>query len=171
MIKEFLYGESATIKWFGRHFPDEIFVFACPATYSQFKQQSRKGRSRRGIVIFTKDKIIFKSVLFSMFSLIYVIGCLLGLLAFIMTRNILHLVLSLLVGGMISQRWPMQRQVEISEIDSVNLSDVRAITLLGYKEIQMLKVEVQEEIITLHFNNRLPVGVERILGIINDYVD
>ncbi len=171
MINELLYGERATIRWFGRHFPDKELVFASPATYSQFKQQSRRGRSRRGVVIFTKNEIVFKSVLFSMFSLVYIAGSLIGLFAFILTRQFLYLVISLLVGGMISQRWPMQRQVEISKIDNADLDDVRTISVFGVKNMQMLKAEMQEEILTFHLNKRLPVEVVRELGIMAHELD
>ncbi len=71
IISEAFYGVKSTAKFFSNNYPDEQVVFTSATTLSEFKDSSRIGTVRRGVIICTGQQIFFKSVFLSLHTGIY----------------------------------------------------------------------------------------------------
>jgi hypothetical protein len=119
-----MYGVKLTLNSFEKDHPGEQVIFSSATTLSEFKDLSRRGIVRRGVVIFTERQVFFKSVLLSLYTLIYVVAVLVSIWSFYRTQSYIYLILGILIGAMTIQRWPLQRQIVLEEINESEFTPV-----------------------------------------------
>jgi hypothetical protein len=164
IVYEALHGVKTTVDSFNRNHPGERAIFASATTFSEFKGQ-RIGIARRGVVIITGQRVFFKSVLLSLYSLGYLLGALLCLWLFFVSRNLICLIAGIVVGAMIAQRLPLQRQLLLTDVDRAALEPVKR-GLLGGKEWHRLRVVSDDWTVFFFLSQPLPDEVAQKLGIV-----
>jgi hypothetical protein len=149
-----LHGVNATVRWFGSRFPDEEILSALPASYAESSEGRRLGWGRRGVVIFTRRQVLFKSVLLSLHTLVFLAVGFACFAAYARTEDIFFLIIGILAVASTFNRLPHQRQIWLGEIESVEVGSVGgireshtlSINTLGHKVEFTLKEDLTDEV-------------------------
>lgn len=162
LFHEILYGETAAVKWFKQKHRNDEIIFVSPATISLIKTNSRFGVARRGIAIFTQKQIFFKSVPFSLYTLLYLMVAMVGFIYYWITQYLPFLIAGFIAGGMISQRLPLQKQFSTTDCHDYILKTHRSFTGIRFRNISVLTFTYSENTNMLYMYRMLP---EEVLGI------
>ena len=164
-VDKFIYAISPTVRSFEKIHPGESVVFSSVATLSEFTGQSRTGVFRRGNLFLTQDKIYFGSVLLSAYSLFYIATSIFCFYAFLNTFDLWSLFGGILVGSMLNQRLPLQRDILFSEIKEAKLDTIRGGLLAGRKIFHRLTITTEKKKQYFHCNQRISDEILQKIGL------
>jgi hypothetical protein len=165
VVNEMLHGVNATIRWFGSRFPDEEILSAAPASYSESSEGRRLGWGRRGVVIFTRRQVLFRSVLLSLHTLVFLAVGFACFAAYARTEDVFFLIIGILAVGSTFNRLPHQRQIWLGEIESVEVGSVSGFTLRGIRDSQTLSLNTLGHKVQFTLKEGLTDEVSQILEI------
>ena len=168
---EALHGVNATTRWFGSRFPDEEILSASPASYAEFNKGRRMGWGRRGVVIFTYRQVFFKSVLLSLYTLIFLAVGFAFFAAYARTEDVFLLIIGILAIASTFNRLPHQRQIWLGEIEGVEVSWVGGFTLRGIRESPTLSISTLGHMVQFTLRQDLTGEIKQILGVRNQATD
>ena len=171
VVNEMLHGVNATVRWFGSRFPDEEILSALPASYAESSQGRRLGWGRRGVVIFTRQQVLFKSVLLSLHTLVFLAVGLACFAAYARTEDIFFLIIGILAVASTFNRLPHQRQIWLGEIESVEVGSVGGFTLRGIRESHTLSINTLGHKVQYTSKEDLTDEVKQILEIPNQAIN
>ena len=165
VASEMLHGLNSTTRWFAARFPGEEILFASPASYAEFSEGRRMGWGRRGVVIFTHRQVFFKSVLLSLYTLLFLVVGFACFVVYARTEDFFVLIIGILAVASTFNRLPHQRQIWLGEIESVEIESVKGFTLPGFKESHTLSVNTLGHTVQFTMKQDLTDEVRRTLGI------
>lgn len=171
VIYELLHGVNSTSRWFRNRFPDEEIVFASPASYAEAREGTRPGRGRRGVIIVTPRQIFFKSVLFSLYTLLFLGVGFACFAAYAKTEDVFILIIGILAVASTFNRLPLERQILLGDIENVKIGSVGGLTLRGIKESPILSINTLGNQVKLTLNRALTEDAKQILGVPNAATD
>jgi hypothetical protein len=160
-----LHGVNATVRWFGSRFPDEEILSALPASYAESREGRRLGWGRRGVVIFTRQQVLFKSVLLSLHTLVFLAVGFACFAAYARTEDVFFLIIGILAVGSTFNRLPLQRQIWLGEIESVEVGSVSGFTLRGIRESPTLSINTLGHKVQFTLKEDLADEVEQLLKV------
>lgn len=164
-----IHGEARVVKSFIQENPDEEVLFSCPATFSEFTRGSRRGISRRGIGVITSHRIFFKSVLFSLYSFVYLSSALVCLFVAFITGRIIYIIPGILVGMMISQRLPLERDILIGDVSEATIQNIEGSFFTFGNPIWNLRLLFDQKTIILTLQRELSARLKEKLEIQNTF--
>jgi hypothetical protein len=165
LANELLYRVNSTTRWFRSEVPDEDILFASAATYGVFQSGRRMGWGRKGVLILTRRQVFFKSVWRSLYTLMFLAAGLISFIAYAVTVDILFLIVAILAVAATFNRLPLQRQIPLSDIQSVQIGSVRGLTLRGFREMPELDIIIGDYTLRFTLNQALTGEAKRVLGV------
>jgi len=170
---EWLHGVNSTSRWFRNRFPDEDIAYVSPASYAESREGTRPGWGRKGVVIVTHRQIFFKSVLLSLYTLLFLGIGFACFAAYARSEDVFFLIIGILAVASTFNRLPLERQILLGDIESVEIGSVGGFTLRGIKESPTLSIKTLGNIVKLTLKQDLTEDAKRLLGVrdeaTNDY--
>ena len=168
---ELLHGVNSTSRWFRNRFPNEEIVFASPASYAESGEGTRPGWGRRGVVIVTHRQVFFKSVLLSLYTLLFLGVGFACFAVYARTEDVFFLIIGILAIASTFNRLPLERQILLGDVDNVEVGSVGGFTLRGIKQSPILNINTLGNRVKLTLNRALTEDAKRILGVPNEATD
>jgi hypothetical protein len=146
-----LYSKNNAVKWLKNKSPEEEIVFASAATLLETKDAASVGWSlrrffqHRGVVIMTRNQIVFKSSFLSFSAILYLVLFVLSLIMFLQSRDWDYLLVVMFTGLLVSQFLPYQKQILLKDIRKVKLGSVRGMFTTG----SLLSVYVKNKVLNI----------------------
>ena len=151
MLRNFadsLYSKNGAVKWFQSQSPKEEIVFASAATLLETTGTAPVGWSfrrlfqHRGVVIVTRNQLVFKNSFFSFSAMLYLFLFVLSLVMFLDSRDWDYLFVLIFLGMLIAQFLPYQKQIPLKAIRKAKLGTVAGFFSMG-------------SLLTVYFNNKV----------------
>lgn len=168
---ELLHGVNSTSRWFRTTFPGEEIVFASPASYAESSQGTRLGWGRKGVVILSHRQVFFKSVLLSIYTLMFLAVGFACFGAYARTEDVFFLIIGVVAVAATFNRLPLERQILLRDIESVETGSVGGFTLRGVKEAPTLSISSLGNRVKLTLKQDLTEDARQLLGISDEAVD
>ena len=162
---ELLHGVNATSRWFRTRFPDEEILAASPAAYTESSQGARPGWGRRGVVIVTDRQVFFKSVLLSLYTLMYLAVGFACFAAYARTEDIFFLIIGIIAVASTFNRLPLERKILLGDIEGVEVGSVGGFTLRGIRESATLSISTLGNTVKFTLKQDLTDNAKQLLGI------
>jgi hypothetical protein len=111
---------------------------ASSATFLETKGVSPVGWSlkrlfqKRGIIVFTSNRMFFQSGFLSLYTLTYVLAVVASLFTFFITGEFIYLLAAAMCSMLVFQHSPFQRDIAFSDTTAAKLGSVRGMTGRGH---------------------------------------
>ena len=168
---ELLHGVNSTSRWFRSRFPDEKILSVSPASYAEFREGTRPGWGRKGVVIVTHRQVFFKSVLLSLYTLVFLGVGFACFAAYAGTEEVFFLIIGILAVASTFNRLPLERQILLGDIESVEIGSAGGFTLRGIRESPTLSIKTLGNRVKLTLKQDLTDDAKRLLGVRNEATD
>jgi len=168
---ELLHGVNSTSRWFRTRFPDEEIVSASPAAYAESSQGTRPGWGRRGVVIVTHRQVFFKSVLLSLYTLMFLAVGFACFAAYARTEDVFFLIIGIIAVASTFNRLPLERQILLGDIEGMEAGSAGGFTLRGIRESPTLSISTLGNMVKLTLKQELTDDAKRLLGISGEAMD
>ncbi len=122
------------------------------------------------MVIVTHRQVFFKSVLFSLYTLMYLAVGFACFAAYAGTEDIFFLIIGIVAVASTFNRLPLERQILLGDIEGVEVGSAGGFTLRGIRESPTLSISTLGNTVKFTLKRDLSDDAKRLLGI-NDRGD
>jgi len=123
------------------------------------------------VVIVTHQQVFFKSVLFSLYTLMYLAVGFACFVAYARTEDIFFLIIGIIAVASTFNRLPLERQILLGDIERVEIGSVGGLTLRGIKESPTLSISTLGNAVKLTLKQDLTEDARQLLGIGDEAMD